>query len=87
MHLINIKEQSMNTGLKKMVAVAFAGMLLLTACNNDNSTTGTGNEEAVKDTNLVDTRRNTGDTSSYLTPDSSKANQDLVDPNVPGGNP
>jgi hypothetical protein len=75
----------MKTLLKKMTAPAFVGLLLLTACANDNNTTGAGDEGSLKDTNLVDTRRNSGDTSSFLTPDSSKANQDLIDPNTPGG--
>jgi hypothetical protein len=64
---------------------ACSAVLVLTAmaCNNnrDNSTDRDG--DAAKDTNLTDTRRNSGDTVNYLTKDSGNQSQETIDPNPP----
>ena len=55
----------------------FVFTLLVAACNDGNQ----GTEQNGQDTNITDTRRNSGDTSYFLKTDSSKQ-KDLVDPDV-----
>lgn len=65
-------------------ATGFALLLLLTAsCSDRNNTSDVSPSEDQQDTTLVDTRRNSTDTVNYLTKDSSKSAQDVIDPNPP----
>lgn len=56
---------------------------LATSCNDQNTASGINGSNDKQDTNLVDTRRNSGDTVNYLTKDSGNASQDVIDPNPP----
>lgn len=53
----------------------------ITACNDRNNTTDETGDK--KDTMLVDTRRNSTDTTNYITKDSGNQSQEVVDPNPP----
>jgi hypothetical protein len=67
-----------------MAAGVAALVITLTACNNNReNSTDRNSDEATKDTNLTDTRRNSGDTVNYLTKDSGNQSQETIDPNPP----
>lgn len=67
----------------RIAIVLAVPVLSIAACNNnrENSTDagpGTGN-----DTSLTDTRRNSTDTTNYITKDSGNKSQDVIDMNPP----
>ena len=57
-------------------------IMVLTACNNnrDNSTDANG---TTKSTDSVDTRRNSTDTTNYITKDTGNKSQDVIDMDPP----
>ena len=65
-----------------IAALSFGIAVLLVSCNNDQSD---GADNSGTDTSLTDTRRNTTDTTNYLTKDTGNQSQDVVNPNTPGG--
>lgn len=66
---------------KQLLGYVLTVLLFATACNNRGNTTDNGAD--MKDTNFVDTRRNSTDTINYLTNDSGNKSQDVIDPNPP----
>ena len=59
-------------------------VMTLAACNNNReNSTDRNSDEAMKDTNLTDTRRNSGDTVNYITNDTGNQSQETIDPNPP----
>jgi hypothetical protein len=67
-----------------VAAAGFTGMLLLASCSDRNNTSDTNPDNEQKgDTSVTDTRRYSTDTVNYLTKDSSKSQQDVIDPNPP----
>jgi hypothetical protein len=65
-----------------MAAVGFTGMLLA-SCSDRNNTSDTNPNNETRDTSVTDTRRYSTDTINYLTKDTSKSQQDVIDPNPP----
>ena len=64
-----------------------AGMMALAigtaACNNNRESSTDRNPDTANDTSLTDTRRNSSDTTNYLTKDSASQSQETIDPNPP----
>jgi hypothetical protein len=60
---------------------AFVLILTAASCNDNNTNAAT--DKTANDSDKVDTRRNSADTSNYLTRDSGNKSQDVVDPNPP----
>ena len=51
------------------------------SCSDRGNSTDSG--QTMNDTNRVDTRRNTTDTTNYLTKDTGNQSQDVIDPEPP----
>ena len=56
---------------------------LAVSCNDQNTASGINGSDNAQDTNRVDTRRNSGDTTNYLTKDTGNQSQEVIDPNPP----
>jgi hypothetical protein len=63
-----------------VIGIAALG-ISVTACNDNRN--GDSDRMNTTDTNAMDTRRNSTDTTNYLTKDSGNNSQDVVDPNPP----
>jgi len=63
-----------------VIGIAVLG-LTVTACNDNRN--GDSDRMNTTDTNAMDTRRNSTDTTNYITKDSGNQSQDVVDPNPP----
>jgi len=64
-----------------MVCLAVVGFTI-TACN-DNRNGDSSRMNSGTDTNAIETRRNSNDTTNYLTKDSGNKSQETIDPNPP----
>jgi hypothetical protein len=63
--------------------IAACILVLVSSCNDQNTANGINGSNTANDTNRVDTRRNTSDTSNYITKDSGNSSEDLIDPDRP----
>jgi hypothetical protein len=64
-----------------LAATGLAGMLLASCSDRNNTSDTNPDNEQKSDTSVVDTRRYSTDTVNYLTKDTSKSQQDVIDPN------
>ena len=80
--LLTLKFKYMKQLIRFRFVVAALALCLTAASCSDNNTSNATTGGA-GDTDKVDTRRNSGDTSNYLTKDSGNKSQDVIDPNPP----
>jgi hypothetical protein len=64
-----------------IAAFALTTGVLITSCSDRGNSTDSG--QTLNDTNRIDTRRNSSDTTNYLTKDSGNQSQDVIDPEPP----
>jgi len=60
-----------------------AASVLTSSCNDRNNTSDTNQLNKSQDSSLTDTRRNTTDTTNYLTKDTGNQSQDVIDMDAP----
>ena len=73
--------------LSYLVVVSGFSLFTLVSCSDQASTNnGAAETSTGTDTNSVNPQRNSTDTINYLTKDTARQSQDVVDPDPPGGN-
>ena len=69
--------------MKEAIITGIAATVLTLMACNDNRNGDSSRMNSGTDTNAMDTRRNSTDTTNYLTKDSGNKSQETIDPNPP----